>query len=67
MEIIAEENTLYRNALWLPIDDATECLQYNIRAGVRQRDSLIEHIENTENRANAGMEKEDLGLIVCTF
>lgn len=53
--------------LWLPINDATECLLYNIRAGVRQRDSLIEHMENTENRANAEMEKEDLGLIAFIF
>ena len=34
---------------------------------MRQRDSLIEHIGNTGHRANAGMEKEDLGLIVFIF
>ena len=57
----------YRNALWLQINDVTDCSRYNIVDGVRQQDSLTEHIPDTGNLTDVGMGKEDLGLIVFTF
>ena len=34
---------------------------------MRQRDTLLEHIENTGNLTDVGMEKEDLGRMMSTF
>lgn len=58
---------LFRNALWLHRNEATECLPCNIRGGVRQRSMLIEHMENTGDLTDAGMEKEDRGLMMFMF
>ena len=34
---------------------------------MRQRNTLSEHIADTGNLTNVGMEKEDLGLTMSTF
>ena len=39
----------------------------NMADGVLPRNTLIEHITNTGNLTDVGMEREDLGLMMCTF
>jgi len=58
---------LFRNALWLQSGVGIACLPYNIRDGVLQQDMLIEHMENTADLTDVGMEKEDLGPMMSTF
>ena len=58
---------LFRNALWLHRSEATECLPCNIRGGVRQRSMLIEHLADTGDQRDVGMEKEDLGQMMFMF
>ena len=58
---------LFRNALWLQSGVGIACLPYNIRDGVLQQDMLIEHMENTGDLTDVGMEKEDLGPMMSTF
>ena len=41
-------------------------LQFNIRDGVRQQNTLTEHMADTGNLTDVGMEKEDLGPMMST-
>lgn len=66
-EVTAEDGTLYRNALWLQRNEALALLPYNMGDGVHQPNMLFEHIENTGNPTDVGMEKEDRGLMMFTF
>ena len=66
-DITARGATLFRNALWLLRGVAIACSRFNIRDGVRQRDTLTARMENTGELTNVGMEKEDLGLMMSTF
>ena len=43
------------------------CSRFNIRDGVRQLNTLTVRMENTGELTDAGMEKEDLGLMMSTF
>ena len=63
----AEDDTLFRNVLWLHRSEAIEYLQYNIRGGVRQRNTLIEHMVDMGDLTDVGMEREDLGPMMSTF
>ena len=58
---------LLRNALWPQSGVGIACLRFNIRGGVRRQDMLIEHMANTGDQTDVGMEKEDLGLMMSTF
>ena len=58
---------LFRNALWLQSGVAIACLLFNIRGGVRQQDMLIEHMANTGDQTDVGMEKEDPGPMMSMF
>ena len=57
----------FRNAQAQHLDEAIECSRYNIRGGVRQRDTLLEHMADTGNLTDVEMEKEDLGPMMSTF
>ena len=58
---------LLRNVLWLQRGEVILCSLYNIRDGVHQQDMLIEHMPDTGNPTDVGMEREDLGLMMYTF
>ena len=53
--------------LWLQRGEDGKCLRYNIRDGVRQRETLIEHMADTGKLIDVGMEKEDPGLMMSMF
>ena len=58
---------LFENVLRLQRGEAIVSSPYNMADGVRQQDTLIEHMEDMENLTDVGMEKEDLGLMMSMF
>ena len=66
-EAIVHEDTPFRNVLWRQRGKAIMYSRCNMADGVLRRDTLIEHIANTGDLEDVGMEREDLGPMTFTF
>ena len=58
---------LFENVLRLQRGEAIVSSLYNMADGVRQQDTLIEHMADTENLTDVEMEREDLGQMMSMF